>query len=458
MKNHYILPKNPYNSLSEFYEEKGEALAYARKMSAQDIIVELKASLLRGRGGAGFPTGLKWYTLFQDQSPKKYVVVNAAEGEPGTFKDRQIIRKNPYSMIEGALIAAHVLKCNEVYIAIKKSFVTEITILQRAIKEFKKKGHLNKVSIHLVAGPDDYLFGEEKALLNVIEGIGPFPREAHYPPYEKGLFSTALSANPALVNNVETYSRVPEIILRGAESFRAIGTENTPGPLICTLSGDVRRPGVYEVPAGIRFLDLINDYGEGPVGNSPLKAVLPGVSTGVLVRENFDVQLDHASMESVGSGLDSCSFMIFDETRSAPRIAQEVAKFLYRESCNQCTACKTGLGISSISLDALFTENPDDKLIDRAILGAKSAPQSNRCYLPVQGSILIPNLIQTFEHEFRDLLINSGNHKPVILPFIVDYLEDRNEFIFKNAAMDKDRPYEQDWAPEDKNFMDRGTF
>jgi NADH-quinone oxidoreductase subunit F len=458
MKNHFILPERPFQNLNEFYKEKGEALVCARKLSAQDIIVELKASLLRGRGGAGFPTGLKWYTLFQDKSPKKYVVVNAAEGEPGTFKDRQIIRKNPYSMIEGALIAAHVLKCNEIYIAIKKSFVIELEILQKAIKEFKKKGHLSLVSIHLVAGPDDYLFGEEKALLNVIEGIGPFPREAHYPPYEKGLFSTATSANPALVNNVETYSRVPEIILRGAESFRSIGTENTPGPLICTLSGDVKRPGVYEVPAGIRFEDLINDYGEGPVSHHPIKAVLPGVSTGVLTRDKFEVQLDHASMESVGSGLDSCSFMVFDESRSAPRIAQEVAKFLYRESCNQCTACKTGLGISSINLDALFTDNPDGDLIERAILGAKSAPQSNRCYLPVQGSIIIPNLINTFEHEFLDLLANGRKHRPVILPFILDYLEDKNEFIFKKAVMDKDRPYEQDWESEDKNFMDRGTF
>lgn len=458
MKNHFILPERPFQNLNEFYKEKGEALVCARKLSAQDIIVELKASLLRGRGGAGFPTGLKWYTLFQDKSPKKYVVVNAAEGEPGTFKDRQIIRKNPYSMIEGALIAAHVLKCNEIYIAIKKSFVTELEILQKAIKEFKKKGHLSLVSIHLVAGPDDYLFGEEKALLNVIEGIGPFPREAHYPPYEKGLFSTATSANPALVNNVETYSRVPEIILRGAESFRSIGTENTPGPLICTLSGDVKRPGVYEVPAGIRFEDLINDYGEGPASHHPIKAVLPGVSTGVLTRDKFGVQLDHASMESVGSGLDSCSFMVFDESRSAPRIAQEVAKFLYRESCNQCTACKTGLGISSINLDALFTDNPDGDLIERAILGAKSAPQSNRCYLPVQGSIIIPNLINTFEHEFLDQLANGRKHRPVILPFILDFLEDKNEFIFKKAVMDKDRPYEQDWESEDKNFMDRGTF
>jgi NADH-quinone oxidoreductase subunit F len=458
MKSHHILPETPFVNLDDYHRVKGDALTLARSMSAQDIIVELKASLLRGRGGAGFPTGMKWFTLFQDKSAKKFVVINAAEGEPGTFKDRFIIRKNPYAMIEGALIAAHVLRSQDIYIATKKSFVVELQIIQRALKEFKNKSLLGKVKVHVVAGPDDYLYGEEKALLNVIEGIGPFPREAHYPPYEIGLFSTAGSPNPALVNNVETFSRVPEIILKGAESFRTIGTEDSPGPFICTLSGDIKRPGVYEVSAERSFQELIDDYGGGAISDYSLKVALPGVSTGVLTKEHFNVRLDYKEMENVGSGLDSASFMVFDERRSIPRLTQEVAKFLYRESCNQCTACKSGLSISSISIDALFTDNPDPNLIERAILGAKSAPQSNRCYLPVQGSILIPSLINMFEHEFRELLEGAPQPEPVILPLIVDYLESRHEFVLKANALTKDRPYEQDWEPEDKNFLDRGSY
>src|SRR5690606_30940423 len=214
----------------------------------------------------------------------KYVVVNAAEGEPGTFKDRMVMRKNPFAMIEGTLIAAHVLSAKEIYTCIKGSFHSEIDRINAAIDEFEKKGLLKGININVVAGPEDYLYGEEKAMLNVIEGIGPLPREAHYPPYVLGLFSTPLSPNPALVNNVETYARVPQILMQGAESFLSIGTEETKGPFICTISGDVQHEGVFEVIPGITLRELLNDYAQGPKPGREFKVILNGVSSAVMTQ------------------------------------------------------------------------------------------------------------------------------------------------------------------------------
>lgn len=458
MKKHYLLPKQGFRSLDQYWNTKGKALECAQSMSSEDIINEVKASDLKGRGGAAFPTGVKWHTLYRDNSPKKYVVINAAEGEPGTFKDRMIIRKNPYAMIEGALIAAKVLKANEIYIGIKKSFQLEITSLNRALKEFEEAGFLKHVKFHIVAGPEDYLFGEEKALLNVIEGIGPFPREPHLPPYEVGLFSNATSSNPCLINNVETLARVPEILLHGAESFRSLGTEDTPGPIICTVSGDVKRPGIYEVEAGMTLDELLNEFAHGPSRRNGFKAILSGVSNPVMTEEHLNARLEFKELSDRGSGLGSAGFMVYDSARSIPRLTQEVAKFLYRESCNQCTPCKTGLGTSSICLDGLFVDNRDESLIEKAVLAALSAPNSNRCYLPVQGSLIIPSLIRTFEQEFKET--HELQHFLVreTLPIITDYDEVNHEFTCKDDPSQVDRPYSQDWDHTRTTFIDRGAF
>ncbi|HXH76228.1 MAG TPA: SLBB domain-containing protein [Bacteriovoracaceae bacterium] len=460
MKNHFILPQHPFYNLADYHRAKGHALESSWKLSSQDILVELIASHLRGCGGSGTFTGGKWFTVFQHASPKKYVVVNAADGEPGSFKDRMIIRKNPYAMLEGALIAAHVLKTTDIYIGIKKSFITEIERLQSAIQEFRQAKLLGKIKIHLVAGPEDYLFGEETALLNVIEGSGAYPREAHNPPYELGLFATSTSPNPALVNNVETYARVPEIILRGAESFRNIGTEFTPGTLICTISGDVKRPGVYEVPAGTTLKDVLEIYAGGPSGDAPFKVVLPGVSNRVILREHLNVPLTFEDTEAIGSGLGTRSFIVFDQTRNAVRITEEVSQFLFKESCNQCTACKSGLGVCSISIDGLFTDNEDHTLITRALMAVKSAPQGNRCNLPVQGSVLIPSLVDAFKQEFIDLLEGKiKNPAPIILPLIADFIEYENKFILKDEVSDSYiNQHGADKWPKGTYLMDRGTI
>lgn len=435
---HFLLPDHPYQNLSAYRQVNGEALAKAQKMSAQEIIEELKSAQLRGRGGAGFPTGMKWHTIFSDPCEKKFVVVNAAEGEPGTFKDRMVMRKNPFALIEGALIAAHVLNTSEIYICIKGSFHLEINRLLSAINEFKSSGLMDGVNINLVAGPEDYLYGEEKAMLNVIEGIGPLPREAHYPPYVMGLFSTPTSSNPALVNNVETYARVPEIILKGAKSFSSIGTDETKGPFICTISGDIKTEGVFEIIPGMTLREILYQYGGGPREGREFKAILNGVSSKVLTNDELDVSLDYNEMAKIGSWPGSCSFIVYDDSRSAVRIAQEAALFLYDESCNQCPPCKGGLGVSLNHINEIFTHAHDRSILELIVNGAKSAPRENRCYLPVQGSILIPSLVKSFESEFEALLQDTSYNPPkVVLPKIVDYEKKTSRFILKED------PYEE---------------
>ena len=457
-QHHYILPDKSYRDLEDYHQRKGNALSKARGMSRTAILKELISSQLRGRGGAGFPTGKKWQTLFDEPCERKFVVVNAAEGEPGTFKDRMVMRKNPFAMIEGALIAAYVLNTTEIYICLKGSFHFEMSRIYEAITQFRDTGLLLEVNIHLVAGPEDYLYGEEKAMLNVIEGIGPLPREAHYPPYIMGLFSTPTSSNPALVNNVETYARVPEIIMKGAESFLAIGTAETKGPFICTVSGDVKQQGVFEVAGGTTLRQLLYDYAQGPRAGHEFKVILNGVAAAAITSKDLGVELDYNEMAKIGSWLGSCSFIVYDDERSAVRIAQEAAHFLYNESCNQCPPCKGGLGVSLTHLNAIFTNEQDSSILERIVNGAKSAPRENRCYLPVQGSILIPSLMKAFREEFTALV---GHTAPVpakvVLPKIVDYQKQTSSFILKGEASDERALQETPWK-NDKLFIDRQSY
>jgi NADH:ubiquinone oxidoreductase subunit F (NADH-binding) len=361
----------------------------------------------------------------------RYVVCNAAEGEPGTFKDRWLLRRNPYATIEGILIAARVVDAKAAYIATKASFGIEISRLRRAIEEMR--GPIDGLPVTIVEGPDEYLFGEEKALLSVIEGEGPFPRPADSPPYELGLFATLGSPNPALVNNVETFAHVATIVRSGADSFRKLGTNDTPGTIIVTLSGDLARPGVYEVEAGVPLRTLFSELAGGPRPGRVLRAAISGVSSGVILAEQFDTLSDFSSLALIGSGLGSAGFVVFDDATSMPRVAQAVARFLYVESCAQCTACKVGLEIASRSIDAVFDpERASPEQFERALIGAQHAPQANRCYLPVEGSILIPSLLQRFSDDFEARLAETkrgrGHNVELAIPKIVDYNEAKHTF------------------------------
>jgi NADH:ubiquinone oxidoreductase subunit F (NADH-binding) len=442
---HWLIPARPYASWAEYLSAVGSSAAErARAQRPEAVLDEIRRSGLRGRGGAGFPTGTKWRTLATHPCETRFVVCNAAEGEPGTFKDRWLLRHNPYAVLEGMLAAAHVIGARECFVAAKASFGRELDVLSRALDEMDAAGVLAGVDVRLVEGPEEYLFGEEKALLNVIDGEGPLPREPDRPPYELGLRASPGSPNPALVNNAQTFAHASTIVRHGAASFRALGTEDTPGTLIFTVSGDVQRPGVYELPAGVTLRQVFQEAAGGPRPGRRLKAALCGVSHAVLLADRFDVPADFGHLHLVGAGLGAAGFVVFDDQAWMPRVAQAVARFLYVESCNQCSACKAGLRTASGAIDELFDPalaTNDDP--ERALYAARSAPQGTRCYLPVQGSIVVPSLLRAFQDEFdAQLRAPAGGPPAWPIPKIVDFDAAAGRFVY-----DEHQAYKQpDWT------------
>jgi NADH:ubiquinone oxidoreductase subunit F (NADH-binding) len=397
-------------------------------MAPDALIAEIDRAGLRGRGGSGFSTATTWRRVRDHPCSTKFVVCNAAEGEPGTFKDRFLLRKNPYAVIEGMLIAAHAVGATKGYIALKAAFRRELARVRAALAEMEavRDGFV----IDVVEGPEAYLFGEEKALLNVIEGESPLPREMDDPPYEHGLFATPGSPNPALVNNTETFAHVPSILRHGAASFREIGTSDTPGTVLFTISGDVRRPGVYEREAGITLRRLVFEVAGGLAEGRSVKAILCGVSSAALGAAQLDTPADFGQLVKVGAGLGSAGFVVYDDHRSLVRIAQAVGRFLHVESCNQCSSCTSNLGRAAAALDELASGDTAPDLSERAIFAARHAPQGNRCYLPVQGSLLLPSLVVRFGEDDLDAASRSGE---LPIPKMTDFDEDRGAFSYEPA-------------------------
>jgi NADH:ubiquinone oxidoreductase subunit F (NADH-binding) len=351
------------------------------------------------------------------------------------------------------LIAAHTVGARSAYVALKASFTSEIERLNAALAEMRTAGALGELRISLTLGPEEYLFGEEKALLEVIEGNDPLPRTADEPPYERGLFATPGSPNPALVSNAETLAHVPSIVRHGPASFREVGTRDTPGTLLFTVSGDVRRPGVYERPAGITLRSLFLEVAGGPREGRKLKAALSGVSVAPIPAERFDTPADFGSLALIGSGLGSAGFIVYDDAASMPRVAQMAARFLYVESCNQCSACKHGLRTASSALDALFdAQRARRDLLARARYGALGAPQGNRCYLPAEGAALIPGLLSRFGAEFEQQLREPGRASGQLpVPKIADWDDAAQAFVLDERQQRKrpDWTYEHPYAPPD---------
>src|SRR5438132_7623409 len=259
-----VLPEKPIESLDEYLSRGGgDALSIALAVPPGEIIDMVRRSGLRGRGGAGFPTGIKWGSLRSDPSTTKYFCCNAAEGEPATFKDRMLMRRNPYQLLEGVAIAAYASGAKGAFVALKRRFHPEVKALERARLEMMEYGLLGPVPLELRLGPDSYLFGEERGLLEVIEGRDPLPRI--HPPYIQGILADPEHPYPAAVNNVETLSSVPGILRFGPDWFREVGTERSPGTMIFTLVGDVQRPGMYELPLGVTMRVKIIVPGERSV-------------------------------------------------------------------------------------------------------------------------------------------------------------------------------------------------
>jgi NADH-quinone oxidoreductase subunit F len=332
------------------YEKAGgyEALRKAvAGLAPADIVEEVKRSNLRGRGGAGFPTGKKWEMALAKRGRVKYVCCNASEGEPGTLKDRHLIRANPHLLIEGVIIAAYTVGADEAYVFLKEKFHEEHRILAGALDAARAKGYWGSsvlgssfgVTVHLFRGPDAYIAGEETAMLESIEGKTPRPRQKPpYYPIQYGLFGL-----PTLVNNAETLANIPKIVLRGGAWFAAVGAASSPGTMLFSLTGSVARPGVYELPLGTPLRSLIYETGGGIPNGRTLKAVFPGgPSQTVLTDKDLDVALDFDSLKRIGSGLGTAGVMVYDDQTCLIRVAIEFARFYQEGSCRQCPPCELG--------------------------------------------------------------------------------------------------------------------
>jgi NADH-quinone oxidoreductase subunit F len=440
-----LLLDGPVGSLDEYVDgDGGRGLAAALQQPAEVTIEEVRRSGLRGRGGAGFPTGIKWQTVRDDPCLTKYVVCNAAEGEPGTFKDRWLLRMNPYQVLEGLAIAAHTVGAQKAYLGIKSGFDREIRRLEQAMHEMADRDLLGPVPIELVPGPDEYLFGEEKALLEVIEGNLPLPRIV--PPWMEGLFRKPDSPNPTVVNNAETLANVPHIVREGAGWFRSMGTDDSPGTMLFTLTGDVRHPGVYELPLGLSLRDLVYGLGGGPPEGRELKAVFPGASSTVISPEQLDTPLGFDPMRAVGTALGSGGFVVYDDSACIVRATLSFSRFLYVESCAQCPACKHGTGAITELLERIDSGEGSDSDVETILARALTVTDAQRCALPTGETLIAQSAVQVFGHEFAEHF-DRGCPRPrdLPLPKILDFDEETGTFLYDERY----RLKQPDWTYAD---------
>ncbi len=427
-----LLPVSPITTIDDYLAAGGgEGLRAARMLGPAATIEEITASGLRGRGGAGFPTGAKWASVRAAGGGTHYAVANGAEGEPATFKDRTLMRADPYRIVEGLAIAGFCIDAPAAYIGVKRSFGVEAANLRRAAVELGDAGLLGELSISIVEGPDEYLFGEEKALLEVIEGRDPLPRIL--PPWQHGLWATVTmgweagtpavagqASNPTLVNNVETLAAAAHILARGATWYRSYGTPGSAGTVIVTIVGDVRVPGVHEVELGTPLAEVIARCG-GAQPNRTLKAAFSGVSNPVLPASAFDIPLSHEAFEERNNGLGAAGFVVYDDTADIVAVAAELTRFLAVESCGQCPPCKRGsMELTEILTGIVHGAGGDDDLARiEALLG--SVTDANRCYLGTEVQRLVASVLREFPDEVAAHLEGRPPiERDVIVPKIVE--------------------------------------
>jgi NADH:ubiquinone oxidoreductase subunit F (NADH-binding) len=425
-----LLPdRQPIRSLRAYREQTGlQALEKARQLPPERIIETIRRAGLRGRGGAGFPTAKKWEGVRNSQASMKFICANGAEGEPGTFKDRFLLRNNPYQVLEGLAIGLHVIGAARAYICLKTAFEPEQQAVEKALGEMRVEVP-EAENIELVLGPDEYLYGEEKAMLEVIEGGLPLPRV--FPPYIHGLFSGAYGgpspkeSNPTVVNNIETLAHVPHIINRGSRWFRSIGTEESPGTMVFTVSGDVRRPTVVELPLGKTLRELIFDIAGGPQAGRQIKAVFPGLANALVPEAAYTTPLGFDSMKAADSALGSAGYIVYDDTVCMVAVAHAFARFLYIESCNQCPPCKIGAREITERLDSLLQGAGDREDVEAILTATKTVEEGQRCFLPTSTALVTSSIVAAFPDDFA---AHTGDptcnlQHDVTVPKFVDYVE-----------------------------------
>ncbi len=370
------------------------------------VLEEIKNSGLRGRGGAGFPTGLKW-SFLPDTLWPHYVVANADESEPGTFKDREILEKNPYQFLEGLMLASFAVKAQVAYIYLRGEFWQIASQMDTCITELEKAHLLGNnlfgtdynlhIYTHLGAGA--YICGEETALLESLEGKLGQPRLRPPFPAVHGLFG-----KPTVINNVETLTNVPLIIEKGAAWYRSFGTEKSPGVKIFSLSGRVKNPGNYELPLGTTFQHLIYDLGGGIINDAKIKAIMTAGASSTIIpasEQALDTPMDYESIQmTLGAPLGSASLIILDETTNMAELVDKTVHFFKHESCGKCTPCREGTYWMN-SLTKRILETHDPQQVDLLDSVARQIQNKCLCALGEFSTMAVVSAIQHFRHDFE---------------------------------------------------------
>jgi NADH-quinone oxidoreductase subunit F len=404
----YILPEIPDYHTLPVYEQHGGygALKKALGMKPEEVTDEVKKSNLRGRGGACFPTGLKWTFMPKQTTKPKYLCVNGDESEPGTFKDRQIFELNPHMLIEGTVIACYAMGITTAYIYIRGEYGKWVKMLQKALDDAYAKNYVGQnilssgfsTNIVLHKGAGAYICGEESALMNSLEGQRGYPRVKPPFPAQNGVWGC-----PTTINNVETICNAPLIINKGWEWYSKIGAPKHPGPILVGISGHVNKPGVYEVATGELLTDLIYRYAGGIPGDKKIKALIPGGSSTMILRgESIEgVRMDADSLKAAGSSVGTAGMIVMDEDTDLIRVITRIARFYYHESCGQCTPCREGTGWLWKILKRFETGTAQETDIDLLMDIANNIEGNTICALGDAAAWPVQSMIRRFRDEFE---------------------------------------------------------
>ncbi len=416
-----ILPDVPdLHKIDTYLANDGyNALKKALEMKPDEVIDEVKKSNLRGRGGACFPTGLKWSFMPKNSNKPKYLCVNGDESEPGTFKDRQIFEFNPHLLIEGTLIACYAMGMTAAYIYVRGEYGKWIKMLQKAIDDAyahmligeKILGTNFSTNITIHRGAGAYICGEESSLMNSIEGERGYPRVKPPFPAQFGLWGC-----PTTINNVETISNIPFIINNGWKWYSQIGAVKHPGPLLVGVSGHVNNPGVFEMPTGELLLEIIYQYARGVPGNKDIKAVIPGGSSTMILRGDQleGIRMDVDSLKAAGSSVGTAGIIVMDSDTDLIKVITRIAEFYYHESCGQCTPCREGTDWMFKILKRFENYQANLEDIDLLMDIANNIEGNTVCALGDAAAWPVQSMIRRFRDEFENRIQVSNLQAKVV--------------------------------------------
>jgi NADH-quinone oxidoreductase subunit F len=418
-----ILPDIPNLHRLDVYEQHNgyQALKKVLTMKPDEVIDEVKKSSLRGRGGACFPTGLKWSFMPKQSAKPKYLCANGDESEPGTFKDRQIFEFNPHLFIEGAIIAAYAMGITAVYVYVRGEYAKWVKMLQKAVDDAYAKKYIGEnilgssfsTNLYIYKGAGAYICGEESALMNSLEGDRGYPRVK--PPFPAAVGAWGC---PTTINNIETLANVPVIINKGWEAFSKVGAPKQPGTLLFGISGHVNKPGVYELPTGVPLTDLIFNYAGGVPGNKKIKAVIPGGSSTMWLRgeELEGVTMDADGLKAAGTSIGTGGVIVMDEETDILKVLARITHFYHHESCGQCTPCREGCGWMEKILNRFVAGEGSMEDVALLLDVANNIEGNTICALGDAAAWPIQSFIKKFRDEFERRAKKTTTAKKYVPP------------------------------------------